>query len=43
MDAFPVGDAGLLGAVFPVEGPNPDPDNSYNRWLARQPKRHVQD
>ena len=35
---------GLLGAVFAVETPNgPDPDNSYSRWLARQPKRHVQD
>lgn len=45
VNAFPVGDPGaLLGAVFPVEAPNgPDPDNSYARWLARQPKRHVQD
>lgn len=42
--ATPIGDAGLLGAVFPVEAPGvPDPDNSYTRWLARQPKRHVQD
>jgi CheY-like chemotaxis protein len=45
VDAIPIGEGGaLLGAVFPVEAPNgPDPDNSYNRWLARQPKRHVQD
>ncbi|MGV3494643.1 MAG: response regulator, partial [Ramlibacter sp.] len=45
VDAVPVGDEGkLLGALFPVESPNgPDPDNSYGRWLARQPKRHVQD
>jgi hypothetical protein len=45
VNAFAVGDAGaLLGAVFSVETPNgPDPDNSYSRWLARQPKRHVQD
>jgi CheY-like chemotaxis protein len=45
VNAFAVGDTGtLLGAVFPVETPNgPDPENSYGRWLARQPKRHVQD
>lgn len=45
VDAVPVGDEGkLLGALFPVEAANgPDPDNSYGRWLARQPKRHVQD
>ena len=45
VNAFAVGETGgLLGAVFPVETPNgPDPDNSYARWLARQPKRHVQD
>lgn len=45
VDAVPVGEDGkLLGALFPVEAPNgPDPDNSYGRWLARQPKRHVQD
>jgi CheY-like chemotaxis protein len=43
--AVAVGDSGaLLAALFPVEAPNgPDPDNSYSRWLARQPKRHVQD
>jgi CheY-like chemotaxis protein len=36
--------AGVLGALFPVEAPaGPDPDNSYSRWLARQPKRQVQD
>jgi hypothetical protein len=30
--------------VFPVETPQgPDPDNSYSHWLARQPKRQVQD
>jgi hypothetical protein len=45
VDAVPVGEGGqLFGALFPVEAPNgPDPDNSYSRWLARQPKRHVQD
>ena len=45
VNAFTVGEpGGLLGAVFPVDTPNgPDPDNSYSRWLARQPKRHVQD
>jgi len=45
MNAFAVGEpGGLLGAVFAVETPNgPDPENSYSRWLARQPKRHVQD
>ena len=45
VDAMPVSDDGkLLGALFPVEAPNgPDPDNSYSRWLARQPKRRVQD
>jgi CheY-like chemotaxis protein len=43
VDAIPIGE-GLLGAVFPVETPSaPDPDNSYSRWLARQPKRQVQD
>lgn len=43
VDAIPIGEGGaLLGAVFPVETANgPDPDNSYSRWLARQPKRHV--
>jgi CheY-like chemotaxis protein len=42
--AIPIGDGGLLGALFPVESPaGPDPDNSYSRWLARQPKRQVQD
>ncbi|HSV79270.1 MAG TPA: response regulator [Ramlibacter sp.] len=44
--AFPVGEAasGLLGAVFPVDAPSgPDPNNSYSRWLSRQPKRHVQE
>ena len=41
--ATPISDA-VLGALFPVEAPaGPDPDNSYSRWLARQPKRHVQD
>ena len=45
VDAIRIGDNGaLLGALFAVESPNgPDPDNSYNRWLSRQPKRHVQD
>ena len=45
VNAFAVGEAGgLLGAVFPVETPNgPDPDNCYTRWLARQPKRRVED
>jgi CheY-like chemotaxis protein len=45
VDAIPIGDDGaVLAALFPVESPSgPDPDNSYNRWLARQPKRHVQD
>jgi CheY-like chemotaxis protein len=45
VDATALGDDGkLLAAPFPVEAPNgPDPDNSYSRWLARQPKRHVQD
>jgi CheY-like chemotaxis protein len=45
VNAFAVGEAGgLLGAVFAVETPNgPDPDNSYSRWLGRQPKRQVQD
>ena len=44
--AFPVGEGrgALLGALFPVEAASgPDPNNSYSRWLARQPKRHVQD
>ena len=44
--AFAVGDtaSGLLGALFPVEAPSgPDPNNSYSRWLSRQPKRYVQD
>jgi CheY-like chemotaxis protein len=41
--AIPISDA-LLGALFPVEAPaGPDPDNSYSRWLSRQPKRQVQD
>jgi CheY-like chemotaxis protein len=45
VSALPIGEGGvLLGAMFPVESPaNPDPDNSYSRWLSRQPKRHVQD
>lgn len=44
-DTFPIGEnAALLGGLFPVDAPNgPDPDNSYSRWLGRQPKRHVQD
>lgn len=43
--AIKIGDAGgLLAALFPVESPaTPDPDNSYSRWLARQPKRQVRD
>ena len=44
--AFAVGatSSGLLGALFPVDAPSgPDPNNSYSRWLSRQPKRHVQD
>jgi len=45
VNAFPIGEGGtLVGALFPVDAPaGPDPDNSYSRWLARQPKRHVQD
>ena len=45
VNAFAVGPAGgLLGAVFTVETPQgPDPDNSYSHWLARQPKRQVQE
>lgn len=45
VDAFAVGEGtGLLGALFPVESPTgPDPDNSYSKWLARQPKRRVQE
>ena len=45
VNAFPIGEGGaLLGATFAVDAPaGPDPDNSYSRWLARQPKRHVQD
>ncbi|MDB5900687.1 MAG: putative response regulator, atypical CheY [Ramlibacter sp.] len=44
VNGFPIGEQGvLLGALFPVEAPaGPDPDNSYSRWLARQPKRLVQ-
>lgn len=38
------GEGALLGALFPVEASiAPDPVNSYNRWLSRQPKRHVQE
>jgi CheY-like chemotaxis protein len=34
----------LFGALFNVESPLcPDPGNSYNSWLARQKKRHVED
>ena len=42
--AFPVGqDGAVLGALFAVDSPLcPDPGNSYNNWLARQNKRHVQ-
>jgi CheY-like chemotaxis protein len=44
VEATAIGEGDLLGALFPVEAPNgPDPDNSYSRWLARQPKRHVQE
>jgi hypothetical protein len=45
VNAFPVGEGdALLGGLFHVDAPNgPDPDNSYSRWLSRQPKRHVQD
>jgi CheY-like chemotaxis protein len=45
VNAFPIGEqAVLLGALFAVEAPSgPDPDNSYSRWLSRQPKRQVQD
>jgi CheY-like chemotaxis protein len=44
-EPFAIGEGGaLLGALFPVAAPNgPDPDNSYSRWLGRQPKRHVQE
>jgi len=43
--AFPVGhESSLVAALFPVESPMcPAPGNSYVSWLARQPKRHVQD
>ena len=43
--AVPLGqERGLVGALFPVESPMcPDPGNSYNAWLARQKRRHVQD
>lgn len=46
VSAFAVGEGegALLGALFAVDAPNgPDPNNSYSRWLARQPKRHVQE
>jgi CheY-like chemotaxis protein len=45
VEAFPIGEGGaLLGALFPIETPlGPDPDNCYRKWLARQPKRRVQD
>lgn len=46
MPAMPVGstESGLLAALFPVEAAGgPDPANSYSRWLARQPRRHVHD
>ena len=45
VDSFPVGDDGtLFGGLFSVTATSgPDPDNSYDRWLARQPKRHVQE
>jgi CheY-like chemotaxis protein len=45
VNAFAIGEqAVLLGALFAVEAPSgPDPDNSYSRWLSRQPKRQVQD
>jgi CheY-like chemotaxis protein len=46
MPSFQVGEGegALLGAMFPVEPAfGPDPNNSYSRWLARQPKRQVQD
>lgn len=44
-EAFPLGqEASLLGALFAVASDRcPDPGNSYNGWLARQPRRHVQD
>lgn len=36
--------ATLLGALFPVNGSQgPDPANSYDKWLARQDPRAVQD
>ncbi len=43
--AFPLGeDSALLGAFFTVETPQgPDPANSYDKWLARQDPRSVQD
>lgn len=43
--AFPVGEERpLVAALFPVESPMcPAPGNSYASWLARQPRRHVQD
>ena len=42
--AFPLGqDASLLGALFLLDPSHcPDPANSYQLWLARQDKRHVQ-
>jgi CheY-like chemotaxis protein len=43
--AFSVGqDGAVLAALFAVDSPLcPDPGNSYNNWLARQSKRHVED
>jgi CheY-like chemotaxis protein len=37
-------DSPLLGALFTVSGPQvPDPANCYDKWLARQQRRSVED
>jgi CheY-like chemotaxis protein len=43
--AFPLGqERAVVGALFPVDSALcPDASNSYNGWLARQKRRHVQD
>jgi CheY-like chemotaxis protein len=42
---IPLGEgSSLLGALFPVAGPqSPDPANSYDKWLARQDRRSLED
>ncbi len=44
-DAFPIGSGQLLwGAFFTLDPAHgPDPANSYDQWLRRQPRRQVQD